>query len=159
PNVHFTTDDFLNHPDCPPATRKLPAPHNVPTSFKHHGQLVEMHKEHDWPPFGIAFKGSRALFPGFEFDTGKEPMGRKKHLQESSLERHLLSTLALLNGDYSKHYGIPKHVPVRVPFYCLGKTRTRKAMEKLRDLTKGDGHPDILFMSLPNFTKLDVFPP
>jgi hypothetical protein len=160
--VPVTADTLLAHPNCPPRVRDE-RDFNPPVEFMHHGTPVTMVKDHDWEPFGFEFNNGqytqKVMFGGFEFDTAKMTIDRHTRLDETSIARHLLACLELVNGGYHKHYGIPRKVPIRVLFYTVKATHKRRIMDKLDKLTKGKGSPYIGFQSVPDFTRFDTFPP
>jgi len=157
---YITGREMLDHPKCPPNTRDAVEPFVIPVSYYHRNQRVEAHKEHDWEPFGIALnlsggKERKILFPGHEFDRDTEPLGTD-NVHRTSMTRHLLSILALLDRGYEKHLGTDRFF---VPIVTIGEQRMRGIIRLLLKLTEGKGSKHILFKHINDFSSYASFPP
>ena len=156
----ITPKAILDHPACPPGTAKAPEPFTIPVSYYHRNQRIETQKKHDWSPWGIEATRenggkSRMFFFGHEFDRDTEPL-EAHDTERSSMTRHLLSILALLEGGYTRHFGIPRGY---VPIVTIGEARMRSIMRLLLKLTKGKGSKHILFKHVEDFASFAPFPP
>ena len=151
--------EIIAHGACPAMTRDAQEPFSIPVSFTHNRHTIETTKEHDWAPFGIGYKhdkGERKIFfPGIEFDRDSEPL-EASDMARSSLTRHLLMILALLDGGYKRQFGLPA---VFVPIVTIGEVRMRSIMKLLLKLTDGKGSKHILFKHIPDFASYENFPP
>lgn len=157
---YIDAKEILEHPTCPPETRALAEPFTIPVSYTHRTQRVESHKEHDWAPFGIACqlehgRERKILFAGHEFDRGTEPL-ETDNAHRTSITRHFLSILALLDRGYEHHFGTGRFF---VPIVTIGDVRMRSMMRLLLKLTEGKGSRHILFKQLDDFTTFSSFPP
>jgi hypothetical protein len=133
---------------------------SIPVSYTHGSEHVTGTKSHDWAPWGIGLKlehgkERRIFFPGLEFDRSTEPL-ETADARRSSVIRHLLGILALLDGGYRKHFGLPA---VFVPFVTIGEGRMRSIMRLLLKLTGGVGSRHILFKYVEDFASYSAFPP
>ena len=161
PNLRFISSrEILDHPACPAATRTAADPLAIPVSYQHGAETVTGTKTHDWSPWGIGRKRAdgrerRIFFPGHEFDRSTEPL-ETSDARRSSIVRHLLSILALLDGGYRKHFGLPA---VFVPIVTIGECRMRSMMRLLLKLTDGRGSRHILFKHVADFASYAPFPP
>lgn len=160
-NLRFISyREILDHPACPDTTREAADPLAIPVSYRHGSELVTGTKVHDWSPWGIGLKLAdgrerRIFFPGHEFDRGSEPL-ETADPRRSSVVRHLLSILALLDDGYRKHFGLPA---VFVPIVTIGEARMRSMMRLLLKLTDGRGSRHILFKHIDDFASYAPFPP
>jgi hypothetical protein len=152
--------EILDHPACPETTRDAQDPLSIPVSYIHGSEHVTAAKAHDWAPWGIGLRlengrERRIFFPGHEFDRSSEPL-ETADPRRSSIIRHLLGILALLEGGYRKHFGLPA---VFVPFVTIGEGRMRSIMRLLLKLTGGVGSKYILFKYVDDFASYSAFPP
>jgi len=152
--------EILDHPACPPGTRAAAEPFTIPVSYYHRNQRIETQKKHDWSPWGIGLKlpngkERRMFFFGHEFDRDTEPL-EAHDTERSSMMRHLLSILALLDGGYTQHFGLPRGY---IPIVTIGETRMRSIMKLLLKLTDGQGSKHILFKYVDDFSSFAPFPP
>lgn len=161
PKLRFIpAQEIIDHPACPASTREAAEPFTIPVSFMHKDKLVETQKEHDWSPWGIGFKldngkQRRMFFFGHEFDRDSEPL-TSGDIERSSMTRHLLSILSLLDGGYKSHFGIPGGF---VPVVTIGQQRMQSIMRLLLKLTDGKGSRHILFKHIDDFSSYASFPP
>ena len=95
------------------------------------------------------------FFFGHEFDRDSEPL-TSGDIERSSMVRHLLSILALLDGGYKSHFGIPSGY---VPIVTIGRGRMESIMRLLLKLTDGKGSRHILFKRIDDFSSYASFPP
>jgi hypothetical protein len=152
--------EILAHPACPAPTRASPAPFDIPVTYTHGDRHIVGTKSHDWVPWGIGARLTdgrerRIFFPGFEFDRSTEPL-ETADAGRASLQRHLLSILALLEGGYRAHFGLPA---VFVPIITIGEARMRSIMRLVLKLTGGLGSKYILFKHVDDFASFAPFPP
>jgi hypothetical protein len=151
--------EIIEHPACPPTTREAIEPFVMPVSYQHRNVRIEGHREHDWPPFGVALKldegrERKILFAGIEFDRRTEPL-ETSDVQRASLTRHLLSILALLEYGYERHFGTGRFF---VPIVTIGEVRMRSVIRLLLKLTERKGSKHILFKHVDDFATFANFP-
>jgi len=161
PRLRFIgAPEILAHPACPAAVRESAAPFDIPVTYAHGDRTVIGTKSHDWVPWGIGARLAdgrerRIFFGGLEFDRSTEPL-ETADAGRASLQRHLLSILALLEGGYRKHFGLPA---VFIPIVTTGEARMRSIMRLLMKLTGGMGSKYILFKYVDDFASYAPFPP
>ena len=161
PALRFVSaQEIIDYPRCPQTTRDAPEPFAVPVSYTHKATRIDTHKEHDWEPFGIALKlgngkERKILFPGHEFDRTTEPL-ETDDVHRTSMTRHLLSILALLDHGYERHFGTGRFF---VPVVTIGEQRMQSIMRLVGKLTDGKGSRHILFKHIDDFSSYANFPP
>ena len=157
---YIDAQEIIDHPRCPQTTREAAEPFVLPVTYFHRQTRVEAHKEHDWSPFGIAYKlddgkERKILFPGHEFDRVTEPL-ETDDAHRTSITRHLLSILSLLERGYERHFGTGRFF---VPIITIGEVRMQSMMRLLLKLTDGKGSRHILFKHVDDFASFANFPP
>ncbi|MDP2367256.1 hypothetical protein [Rhodoferax sp.] len=160
PSLRFIQPrEIIEHRACPESTRISPEPFTIPVRFTFQGRTIETNKEHDWSPWGIGYRlddgrERKIFFPGHEFDRSTEPL-ETDDLGRSSVTRHLLSILSLLDGGYKRHFGLPS---VYIPIVTVGERRLKSIMRQLLKLTDGKGSQKILFKHIPDFASYGSLP-
>src|SRR5262249_13303054 len=93
---------------------------------------------------------------GVEIDMDTEG----KHTEDvnrQSIHRKFVSTLWCFDHDiYEKVLGLRSGVVI---YYFASYNRMKNMQDQLHTITKGEGSEHILFMHIPNISKLDDYPP
>ncbi|WP_146618626.1 hypothetical protein [Rhodoplanes elegans] len=107
----------------------------------------------DWEPFIIEYAGSPKsafrFFPGFEADTGTEPVDAAD-LERSSIRGKFEDYLSVVKArTYESHFGVSTFF---IPFVTTTERRMTSMIALLLKLTGGKGSPNFLFKHVPSFT-------
>jgi hypothetical protein len=149
----ITYQDILAAESTPQETKDAPRPYRIPdVQFILDGKPYSKSVEGDTMPFGIARiidgKNVYRFTRGIEVDGGTMPIRRLKS-EGTDIYEKLLADLAIMKQKlYRSHFGFPSCYFLYV--FCRHE-RVNSAMEILRQITKGEGSPNILFNYFPRF--------
>jgi hypothetical protein len=109
----------------------------------------------DWEPFVLKIEGKRRPFffmPGFEADTGTEPMDATDG-ERSSIRQKFVDYLDIIDrGTYEQHFGATTFY---IPFITMSETRMQHMIELLHQVITSKGYPKeharrFLFKNIPS---------
>ena len=152
----FSWPAILSEDRFPPNTRKLPNPAYIPVAD---GEAIRA----DWDPFIIKVEGKArpyTFMPGFEADTGTEPLDATDPAR-SSIRKKFLDYLYVIDKRiYASHFGANTF---QVPFITMDQTRMEGMIQLLEQIIRERDYPKdyarrFIFKHIPGFYDKPALP-